>query len=145
MANGLIHHRFVESVPENMEASILYVALDFSTMIHLCACGCGQEVVTQLSSKDWNFTYDGETISVSPSIGNWSSPCRSHYFIRRGEIKWAGDWSDEKIEKGRQNDLLRKRPNGMIHLESQKSYVVAANETVSTNIIVRILRKLFRR
>ncbi len=109
MKSNKLEHRFVGSVPDEMENGVLYVSLDFATMMHLCACGCGREVVTPLSPKDWNFTYDGQSMSVSPSIGNWSLPCRSHYIIKKGAIQWAGDWSDEQIKRGRQNDLMRKR------------------------------------
>ncbi|WP_417924835.1 DUF6527 family protein [Collimonas pratensis] len=27
---------------------------------------------------DWSLTYDGKTVSLDPSIGNWSLPCRAH-------------------------------------------------------------------
>ncbi|MFC4855982.1 DUF6527 family protein [Actinophytocola glycyrrhizae] len=30
--------------------------------------------------------FNGETVSLSPSIGNWSFPCRSHYYsLERSE------------------------------------------------------------
>ncbi|WP_425342947.1 DUF6527 family protein [Rhizobium etli] len=47
-------------------------------MAHLCACGCRTEVITPLSPTDWRFTFNGKTISVEPSVGNWSLTCRSH-------------------------------------------------------------------
>lgn len=106
-----LEHRFVASVPEQIDPGLLYISLDFATMMHLCACGCGREVVTPLSPKDWRITYDGQSVSVHPSVGSWSLPCRSHYVIKRGKIRWAGDWSDEKIEMGRRADQLRKRGN----------------------------------
>ena len=86
-----LEHRFVASVPEQIDPGLLYISLDFATMMHLCACGCGREVVTPLSPKDWRMTYDGQSVSVHPSVGSWSLPCRSHYVIKRGKIRWAGD------------------------------------------------------
>jgi hypothetical protein len=63
-----------------------------------------------LTPVDWRVTYDGETISLDPSIGNWSLDCRSHYWIRRGRVEWAPAWSDEKIAEGRsQHRGLRAR------------------------------------
>lgn len=106
-----LKHRFVASVPEQIDPGVLYISLDFATMIHLCACGCGREVVTPLSPKDWRMTYDGQSVSVHPSVGRWSLPCRSHYVIKRGKIRWAGDWSDEQIEMGRRADRRRKHGN----------------------------------
>jgi hypothetical protein len=94
-------------VPEVLEDDTLYISLKYNTMIHKCACGCGAEVVTKLSPEDWRFTYDGKTISVCPSIGNWNYPCESHYWITKSQIVWAGKWSDEKIKRAREYERLR--------------------------------------
>lgn len=104
-----LQHRFVAGVPHEMDPGILYISLEYASMIHLCACGCGREVVTPLSPKDWKMTFDGETVSVVPSIGSWSLPCRSHYFIHQNHIQWASNWTDEQIQRGRELDLQRKR------------------------------------
>ncbi len=104
-----LEHRFVDSFPDKLETGVLYIALDFATMSHLCCCGCSQEVITPMSPKDWKIIFDGETITVHPSIGNWSLPCRSHYFIRDGNIKWANNWNDEKIRDVREQDVFAKR------------------------------------
>lgn len=61
--------------------------------MHLCACGCRTKVVTPISSTEWRLIYDGESVSLYPSIGNWQFPCQSHYWIRRNEIRWAREWS----------------------------------------------------
>ncbi len=106
-----LDHRFLKSIPRgpDLETGILYISLEYLTMIHLCACGCGKQVATPLSPNDWSMTFNGQSISVSPSIGNWSFPCRSHYFIRKNRIQWAGNWSDAKIEHERAADLERRR------------------------------------
>lgn len=96
--------RFVDNVPEALKAGVLYVAAEHGVMMHLCACGCGSEVSLPLSPIDWRLSFDGETISVSPSVGNWSLPCRSHYVIDHSHVRWAGDWSDEEIADGRYRD-----------------------------------------
>jgi hypothetical protein len=101
-------HRFVEPIPGEIEEGTVYVSLEFATAIHLCACGCGTEVVTPLSPTDWKLIFDGESISLDPSIGNWSMPCRSHYWIRRGRVHWAPQWSEDQIEAGRKADRARK-------------------------------------
>lgn len=103
-----IRPAFVDEVPDDLESGVLYVSLEHASMIHLCACGCGSEVVLPLTPEDWRITYDGENVSVSPSVGNWSLPCRSHYYVRAGAVVWAGDWSEEKIRRGRDADLKRK-------------------------------------
>ena len=65
-------------------------------------------MVTPLSPTDWSLTYNGESISLSPSIGNWSFECRSHYWIEKGTCRWAGPWSKEQIEAGRTHDRRAK-------------------------------------
>jgi hypothetical protein len=97
-------HSFVDFIPKELEANVLYIALDFDIAAHLCCCGCGNEVVTPLAPAQWSFTYDGASISLSPSIGNWSFPCQSHYWIRKGKVDWASKFSEEKIRFVRDRD-----------------------------------------
>jgi hypothetical protein len=100
--------QFVEEIPEAVEPGVFYVSLEHGSMIHLCPCGCGHEVALPLTPLDWRFTFDGETISVSPSVGSWSLPCRSHYIIDRGRVRWAEDWIEAEVEAGRRRDQARK-------------------------------------
>lgn len=95
---------FVDSIPEKILPGILYVSIRFSTAIHLCACGCGHEVVTPISPRGWKILYDGETISLSPSIGNWNFRCKSHYWIRKNCIEWY--FEDQEI-KSRESAISR--------------------------------------
>ena len=83
-------------IPEKLNAETLYVSIDFATAAHSCCCGCGREVVTPLTPTDWRITYDGVSISLFPSVGNWNFPCRSHYWIDGGRV-WADQWSDGMI------------------------------------------------
>jgi Family of unknown function (DUF6527) len=101
-------HEFVQHIPEQLQEGVLYISIPYATAIHLCACGCGREVVTPLAPTDWTMTFDGETVSLSPSIGNWSSECQAHYWIRRGRVRWARWMSREEIERGRERDRRRK-------------------------------------
>jgi hypothetical protein len=101
-------HQFVEFVPDALEDGVLYVSMTYSTAVHKCACGCGQEVVTPLSPTDWQLSFNGEAVSLEPSIGNWSFPCRSHYYIRLGAVRWAGNMSDAEIRRGRAVDRVAK-------------------------------------
>ena len=102
------NHEFVEHIPKKLEEDKIYISISFSIAIHKCACGCGNEVVTPLSSTDWSLIYDGETISLNPSIGNWGFACESHYWIENNKIKWAYKWSQKEIRKGRVYDNIRK-------------------------------------
>ena len=93
--------RFVEFIPEVIEEGILYVSMEYATVIHKCCCGCGNEVVTPLSPTDWKLIFDGRAITLDPSIGNWGFPCQSHYWIRGNSVRWAGRWSRKRIEASR--------------------------------------------
>ena len=105
-----MRHEFVEHVPERVEDDVIYVSVKFGTVVHNCACGCGSEVVTPLSPDDWRLTFDGETVSLYPSIGNWSFRCRSHYWIVRNAVRWAEQWSDDEVTRARELD--RAKPSG---------------------------------
>lgn len=94
-----VQHRFVELIPDKIEDGILYISLDYGAVIHNCACGCGSEVNTPLSPTGWEMSYNGEAVTLSPSVGNWSFNCRSHYWITDGKIEWASSWSDERIHR----------------------------------------------
>jgi len=95
---------FVEEIPRNFEPGKLYISIEYTTVAHLCACGCGNEVVTPLHPARWTLTYDGERVSLWPSVGSWNLPCRSHYVIKRNKVQWARPWSDERISAGRRRD-----------------------------------------
>jgi Family of unknown function (DUF6527) len=74
--------RFIEERPTELEDGVLYISVGFRTSVHLCCCGCRNEVWLPIRPTRWKFTYDGEAVSLSPSVGNWSFPCQSHYWIR---------------------------------------------------------------
>ncbi len=106
----ILQHKFIELVPDVLEDGVIYISVTYCSAIHKCVCGCGNEVVTPISPTDWIFTFDGKTISLSPSIGNWSFPCKSHYWITKNQVRHARKWDDWEIETGRNKDSkTRKR------------------------------------
>jgi hypothetical protein len=116
-----LQHKFTELMPDNIEDNILYVSLEYGTAIHKCACGCGNEVVTPITPTDWQITFDGETVSLSPSIGNWEFNCRSHYWIRHNKIYYARPWTEEEVASGRENDVKRKKNFFSVKRKRRKS------------------------
>ncbi len=104
----ILAHEFVRSIPNELEERKLYISMDYATVAHKCCCGCSMEVVTPLSPTDWKLTYDGVSISLDPSIGNWSFKCKSHYYIDNNTIRWAGPWSKKQIMAGRERDRCAK-------------------------------------
>ena len=85
-SNAAIEHEFVELIPAELAPDVLYISIPYATAAHNCACGCGQKVVTPISRRGWSLGFDGETVSLHPSIGNYGLPCQSHYFIRRDRV-----------------------------------------------------------
>ena len=108
MRHSHLKHRFVDHIPEKVEPGVLYVSMEYGTAAHSCCCGCGEEVVTPFTPTDWKMTFDGETVSLHPSVGNWSLACRSHYVIKRGRVIEAGPWTDEQVAAERRRDRAAK-------------------------------------
>jgi hypothetical protein len=72
-----------------MEPGVLYISREFNLCIHLCMCGeCGWETVTPLGSNEWELQETNGWVSLTPSIGNFSYPCRSHYCLTLGKVVW---------------------------------------------------------
>ena len=70
--------------------------------------------------------FDGDTVSLSPSVGNWTLDCRSHYVIKRGRVIEAGPWSDEQVASER----LRDKKAKATHYSIKKSEVEAASAPI---------------
>ena len=138
-------HEFVEYVPENVEEGILYISIPFRVAVHLCFCGCGVEVATPISPADWQLTFDGNTVSLWPSIGNWGLRCRSHYWIEEDQIVWAAAWTKKQIASARLRDkqLLeqRFRPNG----EERRTRGPTVRGSTANNSAWQKVKRLFRR
>ncbi len=103
-----LEHRFVHHMPSELEPGVLYVSVEFHSVMHQCCCGCGREVVTPLTPTDWSMTFNGKTVSLQPSVGNWSFPCRSHYWIRSNRVFGAEPWSDDQVRQERTRDAAAK-------------------------------------
>jgi hypothetical protein len=105
----LIRLARVQYIPKNPEPGVLYVAEEFGAAVHLCACGCGLKVSTPLGPVGWTLEESIGGPTLSPSIGNWQQPCRTHYWIREGTIIWAGDWTPDQVAAGRCSEEQRRR------------------------------------
>lgn len=101
-------HEFVEHLPERLQPGVLYVSMSFAIVAHLCPCGCAAEVVTPLTPVDWRMTFDGESITLFPSVGSWGLACRSHYWIDRNQVRWASSFSQAEVDELRRRDHLNK-------------------------------------
>jgi hypothetical protein len=105
----MLSFEFVESIPDELKEQTLYISVTYCTAVHKCCCGCGREVVTPLSPTAWQLTFDGKTVSLYPSIGSWSLPCQSHYFITKNKVIWARKWTKKQIASGREQESWAKQ------------------------------------
>jgi hypothetical protein len=134
---------FVITIPDKLAAGTLYVSMEYATVVHRCCCGCGNEVVTPLSPTDWKLTYDGEGISLHPSIGNWSFKCRSHYWIRGSAVQWAGPMSDVQVKMVRQHDVETKAAH-FGEETSAKMDVDARSHSKRTPLSLKLVRSILK-
>jgi hypothetical protein len=96
----------VERLPSALDDNVVYVSEDYEVAALKCACGCGHRVTLLLG--------DGHTVKevsgsadVYPSIGVWDAPCRSHFWLRNGEVDWDEQYSEAEIRSAMRYQLGR--------------------------------------
>jgi hypothetical protein len=129
---------FVDEIPGGIEEGVIYISMAYTTAVHLCCCGCGTKVVTPIRPHRWRFTFDGENVSLSPSIGNWSFACQSHYWIEGGRVRWAGRFSPAEIADLRADQRSRR-------IAATTSAPIASPLPIRRRSILRRLLERFRR
>ena len=74
---------FVETIPDVLEQRKIYISEKYGVSLHLCLCGCGEVVSLPFNNSrfSWTLTKSEKGISFTPSVGNYSYPCKSHYII----------------------------------------------------------------
>ena len=119
---------FVETIPidsgELVEGN-LYISMKYNTIVHRCPCGCGGLSEVTLHPARRRIFYDGEYVSIKPSIGARSLKCRSHYWIKRNRILWERPIEEEHdgLYDSRRRDLMREyegRP--IVHKRIDRSW-----------------------
>jgi hypothetical protein len=118
-----IRPQYVEFIPGSLSEGVLYISERYRTAAHLCPCGCGEKVVTPLSSANWRLARKGDLVSLYPSIGNWSYACRSHYWIRDNKVIWSTQLSAAKISQVQEKDRID-RENQIVRQNRAKLAVV---------------------
>jgi len=106
--NTAFPHRFVDVIPKEPEERVLFVSIEHAVAVHRCACGCGRKVVTPLAPVHWKLIFDGRSVSLSPSIDNHAFPCKSHYWLENGRVRWSYEMSQHEVEAVRAQDKRRR-------------------------------------
>ena len=139
-------YEFVHFIPEDLAEGTLYVSIPFVTAIHLCCCGCRNEVVTPLDPEGWRLTFDGKSVSLHPSIGNWRLACQSHYWTTRNNVHWVPRWFDrERRRCGELGQFKNKRqpPNGQeTPIEHPRAWPFFVQTNSAWGFLSNILKRL---
>ena len=104
MRASSIKPKFVDRIPQTLDEGVLYISEKFSTSAHNCCCGCGSKVVLPLKPGKWSIKRSGDRVSLSPSVGNWSLICQSHYWIQENAVRWSGQFTESQIRANRASD-----------------------------------------
>lgn len=105
----ILQPSFVKYIPEDLLKNKMYISLENEIIAHKCPCGCGEKIFIPLTPIGWKMTFDGEGISISPSIGNWQLACKSHYWIENNKVIWSGNWSDKQIKFVRHREKIEQK------------------------------------
>lgn len=136
MRADTVRTRFVELMPPHLESGTLYVSMEYGIVIHLCCCGCGNKAVTPLSPAGWSLRYNGETVSLAPSIGNGSFLCQSHYWIVNNRVEWLPQLPVKDIDRARRRDR-----EAQLALEASSSQRIPTQKAAPGRIAI-LLRRL---
>lgn len=107
-------YRIIESerLPTSVGPFEFHYSRRFEMAALSCACGCGHRVMLNLLDQH-HLDIEGGLPSVTPSILVSDAPCLSHFFIRRGRVEWAQQWSQQTVDRVMQSQVRR-------HVEQDK-------------------------
>ena len=105
--NGGVY-RIIESetLPPQVGAFEFHYSRRFEMAAVACACGCGHRVMLNLLDQH-QLVIEGGLPTVTPSILVSDAPCLSHFFIRRGQVQWAEQWSKKTVDRIMQSQVRR--------------------------------------
>lgn len=132
---------FVDAMPEEIEGGRLYISVRFRTAAHLCARGCERRVVTPIKPAKWSFTYNGQVVSLSPSIGRWQLPCQSHYWIRNNQVIWSRAFTEKEIDAVMRRDA---RDTERYYAERRQEVPPSDAPRERSGLFARLLRRIKR-
>lgn len=112
MSGGV--YRIIESekLPPQVGPFEFHYSRRFEMAALACACGCGHRVMLNLLDQH-QLVIEGGFPTVTPSILVSDAPCLSHFFIRRGQVEWAQQWSKKTVDRVMQSQVRR-------HVEQDK-------------------------
>lgn len=99
-------YRAVERLPKQLEQAVLYHSTEFEVAALSCACGCGHRVML-LVPDSHQVTVQGGFATIRPSISVCDAPCKSHYIITSGRVKWLPAFSEAMASSVMRGQIAR--------------------------------------
>lgn len=91
-------YQLVDRIPNEMHEGVVYHTEEFELAGLLCACGCGHRI-TLLVPDSHEVRSEGGYATILPSIGVFDAPCKSHYVISAGEVRWLPAFTGTQAAK----------------------------------------------
>lgn len=99
-------YQAVDRLPKQLSPSVVYHSEEYEIGALLCACGCGHRVSLLVPDSHQITSLDG-LATIDPSISVCDAPCKSHYFIRAGDVEWLQAFSSAMAATTMQRQIAR--------------------------------------
>ena len=99
-------YQAVERIPKQLSSNVVYHSEEFELGALLCACGCGHRVML-LVPDSHQVRSDNGMATVRPSIAVCDAPCKSHYIITAGQVRWLPAFTDAKAASAMRRQIFR--------------------------------------
>lgn len=114
MSSNLYHIIESERLPDHVGSFEFHYSRRFDMAALSCACGCGHKVMLNLLDQH-QLEIEGGLPTVTPSILVADAPCLSHFFIRRGRVDWAQQWSKKTVD-----EVMKSQIRGHVARDQQR-------------------------
>lgn len=99
-------YQAVDRVPKQLSPGVVYHSEEYEIGALLCACGCGHRV-SLLVPDSHQITSLVGFATINPSISVCDAPCKSHFFIRSGDVEWLPAFSSAMAATTMQRQITR--------------------------------------
>jgi uncharacterized protein DUF6527 len=130
-------YRAVERLPKQLEQGVVYHSAEFEVAAHACACGCGHRVMLLVPDSHQVSQQNGFA-TVRPSISVCDAPCKSHYIITSGQVRWLAAFSDAVASSTMRRQIARH-----VHREARLQTWTSWVRTIVARAFAR-LRQMLR-
>jgi hypothetical protein len=102
----IYYYQAVERIPKLLSDGVVYHNEEFQLAALLCACGCGHRI-TLLVPDSHQVSSEGGLATIRPSIAVCDAPCKSHYFVTAGKVKFLPAFTRAQASNLMRNQIAR--------------------------------------